>query len=85
MKEFSYTVTDPAGLHARPAGLLAKKAQTYKSAITLHKGEKVGVAKSLLSIMGLAVKNGEVITVKADGEDEDVAIAELEVFFKETI
>ncbi len=25
MKEFNYTITDPEGIHARPAGLLVKK------------------------------------------------------------
>ena len=38
MKTFSYKITDPVGIHARPAGLLIKKCSEYKSEITLTKG-----------------------------------------------
>lgn len=38
MKEFSYTITDPVGIHARPAGLLAKAAKAYQSIVTLDRG-----------------------------------------------
>ncbi len=31
MKEFKYVITDPEGIHARPAGLLVKQAAEYKS------------------------------------------------------
>ena len=40
MKEFKYVVTDPEGIHARPAGILVKQAAGYKSAVTIVKGEK---------------------------------------------
>ena len=40
MKEFTYTITDPAGIHARPAGILVKKAQPYASEITIDKDDK---------------------------------------------
>ncbi|WP_195270066.1 HPr family phosphocarrier protein [Eubacterium sp. 1001713B170207_170306_E7] len=85
MKEFNYTITDPAGIHARPAGLLVKKTQPYSSEISLVKDGKTGNGKSMLSVMGLGAKNGETITVQADGPDEDTAIAELEAFFKENL
>ncbi len=32
MKEFEYTITDPQGIHARPAGLLVKEAKKFESA-----------------------------------------------------
>ena len=35
MKEFNYTITDPQGIHARPAGVLVKEAAKYQSTITL--------------------------------------------------
>ena len=37
MKTFTYTIQDEVGIHARPAGLLAKKAKEFQSAITLEK------------------------------------------------
>ncbi|MDO4289119.1 MAG: HPr family phosphocarrier protein [Eubacterium sp.] len=85
MKEFNYTLTDPAGIHARPASLLVKKTQPYASEISLVKEDKTANAKSMLSIMGLSAKNGETVTVRAEGADEETAIAELETFFKENL
>ena len=35
MKEFQYVIKDEAGIHARPAGMLAKEAKNFKSKITL--------------------------------------------------
>ena len=77
MKEFKYVVTDPEGIHARPAG--------YKSAVTIVKGEKSADAKRIFGVMGLGVKTGEEVTIKVDGEDEETATAELEAFFKENL
>ncbi len=85
MKEFTYTITDPAGIHARPAGILVKKTQPCASEITLVKGDKQANGKSMLSVMGLGARNGDEITVQAEGADEADAIAELEAFFKENL
>ena len=85
MKEFTYTITDHAGIHARPAGLLVKQAQPYASEVTICKEDRQANAKSMLSIMGLGAKNGEVVTVRAEGADEDSVVAELEAFFKENL
>jgi phosphocarrier protein HPr len=85
MKEFAYTITDPAGIHARPAGLLVKQAQPYKSDVTIIKGEKKANAKSMLNIMALAASNGDTVTVRAEGADEDQVVTELEAFFKENL
>ena len=85
MKEVTYTITDPAGIHARPAGILVKKTQPYASEITLVKGDKQANGKSMLSVMGLGARNGDEITVQAEGADEADAVAELEAFFKENL
>lgn len=82
MKEFKYVITDPEGIHARPAGLLVKQAAGYKSDIKIGKNEKMADAKRIFGVMGLGVKTGEEIVMTAEGEDEDTAIAELEEFFK---
>ncbi len=82
MKQFDYTIQDPEGIHARPAGVLVKEAKNYKSTITLTKGEKEVNVLKLFALMGLAVKCGETVTVKVDGEDEDVCVAAMEEFFK---
>lgn len=81
MKSFTYVIKDELGIHARPAGLLVKEAKNFTSTITLECGEKKVSAKGLMSVMGMAVKQGNEVTVSAEGEDEEAAIAALETFF----
>lgn len=83
MKSFDYVIKDELGIHARPAGLLVKKAGTYASEITITKGDKSASCKRLFALMGLAVKQGDSITVKVEGEDEEVAATEIEKFIHE--
>ncbi|HIR41315.1 MAG TPA: HPr family phosphocarrier protein [Candidatus Egerieicola pullicola] len=85
MKQFTYTITDPVGIHARPAGLLAKAGKNYQSVINLQKGEKSANVTRLMAVMGLGVKCGDAVTVTAEGADEDAAIAGMETFFKENL
>lgn len=40
MKEFTYTITDPQGIHARPAGLAVKEAKNLNQRLLLKKGLK---------------------------------------------
>jgi phosphocarrier protein len=81
MREFTYVITEPIGIHARPAGLLVKEAKQFASIITLECGEKKAAAKGLMGVMGMAVKQGNEVTVTAEGDDEDAAIAAIEAFF----
>ena len=71
MKEFKYTITDPEGIHARPAGELVKAAKEFASTIKLNKDGKAGDCKRIFGIMGLAVKQGNEVTFTFEGEDED--------------
>ena len=82
MKTFSYTIKDEIGIHARPAGLLAKKAKEFQSTITIEKGGKSASAAKLMMIMGLGVKCGDTVTVTVEGADEEAAAAAIEEFFK---
>lgn len=83
MKNFKYVITDSVGIHARPAGLLAKKAKNFSSVITIKCGEKSAQADKLMAIMTLGVKKGMEVEVIASGDDEDTAIEEMKSFFKE--
>ena len=85
MKSFDYTITDEIGIHARPAGILAKKAKEYASRITITKGGKTAEAQKLMAVMSLGGKKGETVTVSAEGEDEEKAVADMETFFKENL
>ncbi len=82
MKSFNYIITDPDGIHARPAGILVKKAGGYSSNIQLAKGGKKADAKRIFGIMGLGVKAGDEVVVEAEGEDEEKAVDELKNFFE---
>ena len=82
MKEFSYTITDELGIHARPAGMLVKKAAEFQSAIKVQKGDVEADAKRILNLMGLAAKKGDTITLCIEGPDEENAASALEDFLK---
>ena len=86
MKQFNYVINDPLGLHARPAGLLAKLAKPYAdTVISVTKGDKTVKASQLMKLMSLAVKNGDEVVVAAEGPSEEAAIAELKKFFDENL
>ena len=86
MKQFNYVINDPLGLHARPAGLLAKLAKPYAdTVITITKDGKTVKASQLMKIMSLAAKNGDEVTVTAEGPQEDAAIEALKAFFAENL
>ena len=85
MKTFSYTVKDEVGIHARPAGLLAKKAKEFQSTITLEKDGKSAAATKLMAVMGMGVKCGDTVNVTVEGADEDTAAAAMEEFFKSNV
>ena len=85
MKTFEYTITDPLGMHARPAGLFVKEAAKYPCKVTIAKDGKEVDAKRILGVMSLGVKEGQAITVALDGDQEDEAAKELEKFLKENL
>ncbi len=85
MKEFKYVITDPEGIHARPAGVMVKQAAGYACNVTIAKDGKEVDAKRIMGVMSLGVKCGMEVTIKCDGDGEDTAIAELEAFFKENL
>ena len=70
MKEFTYTIQEKVGIHARPAGLLVKEVKKYQSTVTIVKDDKSVNAVKLMALMGMGIKCAD-------------AAAALEVFFKE--
>ena len=83
MKEFTYTIQEKVGIHARPAGLLVKEVKMYQSTVTIVKDDKSVNAVKLMALMGMGIKCGDTVTVQVEGPDEADAAAALEVFFKE--
>jgi phosphocarrier protein len=67
-------VTNPVGLHARPATFFIQKANEFKSSIWVERDERRVNAKSLLGILSLGITKGVKIDIIADGVDEEAAI-----------
>jgi multiphosphoryl transfer protein len=77
MPEIRMTVVDESGLHARPAARFVQAASRFASRIVIRNGEREADAKSLISLLGLAVRLSSVITVAAEGSDAEAALASL--------
>ena len=80
MKEFKYVITDPLGMHARPAGMLVKAVAPYSSKITVTAPTGTADARRLMALMRLAAKQGMELTVTIVGDDEEKAAVELQAF-----
>lgn len=85
MKEIKYVLTDEVGIHARPAGELAKIVKEFESTVMIILGDKSAKAKSLMKVMGLGAKQGDEIIVQVEGADEEACAAKLEAFLKENL
>ena len=71
------TIQNAVGLHARPATFFIQKANTFKASIWIEKDDRKVNAKSLLGVLSLGIAKGMTITLLADGQDEEAAIAGL--------
>lgn len=77
MRELKVKIKTETGLHARPAALVVGTAAKFKSEITAEKQGQTANLQSLLGLLSLAVVQGDEITIKAEGKDEDKAMAAL--------
>ena len=75
-------ITNPTGLHLRPAGNLCREAMKYKSRVTFNYNTNTANAKSVLSVLGACIKCGDEITLNCEGEDEEKALSALSEFIK---
>lgn len=85
MKEFKHIITDPMGLHARPAGMLVKAAAGFASTITVTAPTGKADAKRLMAVMRLAAKQGMELTITVEGSDEEAAASQLQTFLQENL
>lgn len=82
MQTFEYTLTDPVGIHARPAALLVKEIKSHEGEkITLLCNGKTASGQSLLSLMALGAKQGQTVTVQVEGVNEKETTEALKTFF----
>ncbi len=86
MTKFDYTIKDPIGIHARPAGNLAKLAKSFADAVvTLTKGDMTVKASQLMKVMSMGIKCGDQITVGVEGGDEAGVADAVRKFFEENL
>ena len=76
-----YSILSPQGIHARPATSLLRLTKKFKSVVSLQKGDTVIRLNSLLNILALGAKNGDLISVIIEGEDEAEAAGAIDEFF----
>ena len=86
MKNFSYTIKDAVGIHARPAGNLAKLAKGFAGTkVMIEKGGKSVDVTKLMMLMGLGVKCGDTVNFSVEGPDEDAAAEAVAKFMEENL
>ena len=85
MKEFTHVISDPLGLHARPAGMLVKAAAGFASTVTVTAPTGKADAKRLMAVMRLAAKQGMELTITVEGPDEEAAAASMQEFLKQNL
>ncbi|MCG2713268.1 MAG: HPr family phosphocarrier protein [Candidatus Omnitrophica bacterium] len=71
-------VKNKQGLHARPAALFVQIANKFDSRITVRRDIEEVNGKSIMGILMLGAENGSLIIIEADGQDAELALAELE-------
>lgn len=82
MREFKYVITDPEGIHARPAGELVKAAKAFGSSVKIAKDGKSADCKKIFGLMGLGIKKGNEVVLTFEGADEDAAFEEISKFMQ---
>ena len=85
MKDFTYTVKDRVGIHARPAGLLVKLVKDFKSEVYIEKEGRRIKADRLIAVMNMGIKQGDTVTVSIEGTDEEEAYNAIYSFFNENL
>jgi phosphocarrier protein len=81
MTEKIVTVTNRAGIHARPAALIAQTANKFASEVLLEKDSGVINAKSIMCVITMAAAYNTTMTIRASGEDEAQAVEALATLF----
>jgi phosphocarrier protein HPr len=79
MKKEEITITNPSGLHARPASDFILLAKTFESRVSLQKkgeGEPVN-GKSIMKVLTLGIVQGDSVILTVEGNDEEKAFPAL--------
>lgn len=75
-------VKNDLGLHTRPATVIVKLLQAYKSQVQFTYKKETINARSIMSILMLAVHKNASLTITAEGEDAEKALNEILLAFE---
>ncbi len=82
MTQREVTIRNRAGIHARPASLIVKTANSYESQVYLEKnGTKIN-AKSIMGIITLGASYDTQLVLSADGPDEEAVVEAIAHLFE---
>ena len=82
MVEKILTVRNRAGIHARPASLIAQTANKFSSEILLETNDTTVNAKSIMGVITMAAGYNTNLVLKADGSDAADAVAAIAALFE---
>ncbi len=77
MIEKPVTVTNYPGIHLHPADLFVRKAAQFRAEVWISNGEITVNGKSIMGVLLLAAETGTVLTIRAEGPDEEDAVRDL--------
>ncbi len=81
MTEKLLTVKNRAGIHARPAAIIAQTANKYQCEVSLSRDDTTVNAKSIMGVITMAAGYNTVLTLHTDGPDEIECANEIEALF----
>ncbi|MBR3569439.1 MAG: HPr family phosphocarrier protein [Oscillibacter sp.] len=84
MQTIQFEVTNPFGIHARPAAILAQACVKIPSQITVKCKGKSANGNNVLQLLGLRAGQGSVLEISAEGGDEAASLAQIEQILNET-
>ncbi len=82
MTERTLTITNRAGIHARPAAAIVKTAGKFKSKLTFLKDSMAVDGKSIMGIITLGASYGTTLTMRAEGPDETAQADAIQKLFE---
>ena len=85
MKEVKYVLTDPDGIHARPAGEFINLIKELGVSVTIRLGDKKADAGKIFEIMKLGAMRGDELKFLISGTDEEKASESIEAFLKDNL
>jgi len=81
MKQFQYTVQAQHGLHGRPAMQLVNLIKSLDSCVTVSCGQSTCDGSKLMALMMLDIQQGQCVTVRVQGGNEEENQSKLAEFF----